>query len=134
VDPGGRADDRARGDRAGGGDPSQTDWTFEPTAEDDPFRHALMQIAADEGAGFLDARALWNQYVTTSNQPLDFFKRDPVHTNTNGQLVAASIVDQYFGQPIPEPSSAALLIGTAALLATRRAAGSTCRPTPQGRR
>jgi hypothetical protein len=105
---------------AGDGDPTQTDWTFEPTAEDDPFRHALMQIAAEEEVGFLDVRAAWNRYMAASDQPLDFFKRDAVHTNTNGQLVAAKIVDQYFGQPVPDPSSAALLAGAVSVLALRR--------------
>ncbi len=99
---------------AGSKAPSEVAWNFEPDATDDAFRYALMQIAADEDVGFLDARASWNQYITDATEPFDFFKRDNVHTNVNGQIVAASILDSYFGQPVPEPASVGLLAATLA--------------------
>ncbi len=86
-------------------------WNFDPDPNTDAFRHALMQIAAEEQVGFLDARAAWNQYIADAEQPLDFFKRDDVHMNNNGELVAAAIMDAYFAQSIPEPTALAVLGG-----------------------
>ncbi|MCR4413338.1 MAG: SGNH/GDSL hydrolase family protein [Thermoguttaceae bacterium] len=82
----------------GAADPlSGEDWRQRAGGGKDEKYAAELKALADEfGAEFLDMQLVWGQYIRGAKKPLDFFKRDPVHANAEGEAVLARILEQYF--------------------------------------
>jgi hypothetical protein len=63
------------------------------TVDDFPAR--LRQLAEAEGAEFLDFREAWDQYLSQSPRPGEWFRRDAIHGNTRGKQVAGRILARF---------------------------------------
>ncbi len=56
----------------------------------------LAALAAELGCGFYDMETLWKQYIGSSEQPYEYFLRDPVHANDRGRAVLARLMESFF--------------------------------------
>ncbi len=41
----------------------------------------------------------WGEYLRHAGKPLEFFKRDAIHANAEGEAVLARILEAYFLPP-----------------------------------
>ncbi len=82
----------------GAADPlSGDDWRKKlDGGKEEKYAAALKALADEIQAEYLDLQAVWGGYIRGAGKPLDFFKRDPVHANTEGEAVLAKILEQYF--------------------------------------
>ena len=82
----------------GAADPlSGKDWRKRAGGGKDENYAAELKALADEfQAEFLDLQLVWGEYIRRANKPLDFFKRDPIHANAEGEAVLARILEPYF--------------------------------------
>jgi hypothetical protein len=64
--------------------------------KDQKYASALKALADEFTAEYLDLQMVWGGYIRGANKPLDFFKRDPIHANAEGEAVLARILEQYF--------------------------------------
>ena len=68
----------------------------EADAQMDRFPETLRAMAADERAGFLDMRGVWDRYMQASARPSDWFQRDQIHANYRGKQVAGRMLVRFF--------------------------------------
>ncbi|MHB1037582.1 MAG: SGNH/GDSL hydrolase family protein [Pirellulales bacterium] len=82
----------------GAADPlSGDDWRKKlDGGKDAKYAADLKTLANEFQAEYLDLQAVWGGYIRSAGKPLDFFKRDPVHANPEGEAVLAKILEQYF--------------------------------------
>ncbi len=69
------------------------------SGQDEKYAANLRALADQFGAEFFDLQRAWGTYVRTAGKPLDFFKRDAIHANAEGEAVLAKIMEQYFAPP-----------------------------------
>lgn len=83
-----------------GGDPrANPKFSVEPQEGD--FRLELAQMTADAQVNYFDMKSAWGAYLEQTQQPYDYFLRDPVHANARGRQVLARLLEAYF-QPDTE--------------------------------
>lgn len=82
----------------GSADPySGTDWRDKiGDGNNTDYAIKLKALADDVNAEYFDLQMAWGDALRASGKPLAFFKRDPVHANTNGEAILALILEQYF--------------------------------------
>ena len=66
------------------------------------YRKGLELLARDTNSAFLDMEAAWANYIRKSSKDLDWFKRDPIHANEQGEQILGRILEGYFTLPAPE--------------------------------
>ena len=59
--------------------------------KDENYAAELKALADEFQAEFLDLQLVRGEYIRRANKPLDFFKRDPIHANAEGEAVLARI-------------------------------------------
>lgn len=64
--------------------------------KEEKYAAELKSLADEVQAEFFDMQLAWGQYIREANKPLDFFKRDPIHANAEGEAVLARILERYF--------------------------------------
>jgi hypothetical protein len=67
--------------------------------KDEKYAAELKSLADAFGAEFFDMQLAWGEYVRQSGKPVEFFKRDAVHANAEGEAVLARILEAYFLPP-----------------------------------
>lgn len=67
--------------------------------KDEQYAAELRALADEFGAEFFDLQLAWGEYVRQAGKPLEFFKRDAVHANAEGEAVLARILEAYFLPP-----------------------------------
>jgi hypothetical protein len=76
---------------------SGADWRKKiADGKDEKYAAALKALADEFTAEHLDLQMVWGDYIRGAGKPLDFFKRDPIHANAEGEAVLARILEQYF--------------------------------------
>ena len=76
---------------------SGADWRKKiADGKDEKYAAALAALAGEFAAEYLDLQTVWGDYIRGAGKPLDFFKRDPVHANAEGEAALARILEQYF--------------------------------------
>jgi hypothetical protein len=64
--------------------------------KEEKYAAELKSLADEFKAEFFDIQLAWGEYLRKAKKPLDFYKRDVVHANAEGEAVLARILDQYF--------------------------------------
>ncbi|MEM9671695.1 MAG: SGNH/GDSL hydrolase family protein [Bacteroidota bacterium] len=78
-----------------GGDPrTNPEFSVEPLEGD--FRLELAQMTADAQVNYFDMKSAWGAYLEQTQQPYDYFLRDPVHANARGRQILARLLEVYF--------------------------------------
>ncbi|MEK6796890.1 MAG: LamG-like jellyroll fold domain-containing protein [Spirochaetota bacterium] len=74
---------------------TDTSWTFTVDPKGTNYRSALMKLASEENAEYIDMTGPWGQYIR-ENDALGAFKRDRVHANDRGKQILGRILERYF--------------------------------------
>jgi hypothetical protein len=88
---------------AGANDPYQAPHLVEPfDPQGTDWRARLYQLAEEQQVEFHDVTLWWATYILHSGRADVWFKRDPVHMNYRGSLLAGRILEAYFAPTAPD--------------------------------
>jgi hypothetical protein len=77
-------------------------WTFDIPLTPDNYRRRLLHLAYESRSGFFDMNAYWGDYIRSSEHPVEWYHRDPVHANIRGEQVIGHILAHFFMPPLPK--------------------------------
>jgi len=75
-------------------DPEQ--WSYDIPQKSTDYRKRLFDLSLETKSGFLDMTAHWGRYIRQSEQPVEWYKRDPIHANERGEQVIGQILASHF--------------------------------------
>ena len=59
------------------------------------YRKGLENLAEETGSAFLDMERAWAENIRRSGKPLEWYKRDPIHANEQGEQILGRILATY---------------------------------------